>query len=115
MNKSIERIFGSFETENANFYNKAIHLFLTFYNISFTELKAIDNRMLKKFFVYVMITITKIPSPLIAVKLELSTYEINNTIIQYKSKFKNKDKDNITAALYDNYLYIKKKINNLCN
>lgn len=113
MYNGYEKIFGSYETDNYEFINNVANIFFNVFDISFVELKNLENNSIKKFFVYVIMTTTKIQPALIASLLDINIIDIKKIVYSYNKKFKTNNKNEFTSALYDNYIYIKKRINKL--
>ena len=111
MYKKYEKVFGSFEIENSEYFNKLANIFLSVYDLSFNELKNLDDYSIKRFFIYVMIKISNIPIEILAARLEVTFSEISNSYKLYLKFFKNTNKNLLISTLYNNYLYIKKQFN----
>lgn len=109
MYKKYEKVFGSFEIENSEYFNKLANIFLSVYDLSFNELKNLDDYSIKRFFIYVMIKISNIPVEILAARLEVTFSEITNSYKLYLKFFKNTNKNLLISTLYNNYLYIKKQ------
>lgn len=115
MYKKFENVVTPYYTFNYKYINEIINIFLKFYNVSYFELTNLDKSYNKifKLFIYFLCKNSKLSIEEVSYIFKVPIDTIFVLLVEFNKEFKKKDKNEIYASLYSDYLTLQELINDL--